>query len=171
MELVVFRHAIAEDRDAFAETGQDDGERPLTRAGLRKLEKGARGLRRIVPSLDVVATSPLVRAIETGEVLASVYGVRPTARLPELAPDAEPSQLLPWLRRQRGRARVAVVGHEPHLSRLVEVLLAGRAPPAGFIELGKAGACLLGFDAAPAPGGATLRWLLTPSQLRRLRRT
>jgi phosphohistidine phosphatase len=167
MELLVFRHAIAEDRETFAETGKDDGERPLTPAGRRKAEKGARGLRRIVETLDVLATSPLVRAIETGDVLASAYGVRRVARLPELAPEADPSELLPWLRRHRGRARVAVVGHEPHLSRLVEYLLAGKR--SGFVELGKAGACLLGFDAAPAAGRATLRWLLTPSQLRRLR--
>ena len=31
MELVVVRHAIAEDREAFARTGKDDAARPLTR--------------------------------------------------------------------------------------------------------------------------------------------
>jgi len=65
MDLLIVRHAIAEERDAFSETGKDDAERPLTPGGRRKFKRGARGLRRIAPSIDVLATSALVRAVET----------------------------------------------------------------------------------------------------------
>jgi phosphohistidine phosphatase len=61
MELLVVRHAVAEERDAFAKTGSDDAERPLTPAGRRKFERGARGLRRAAPSIDLLATSALTR--------------------------------------------------------------------------------------------------------------
>jgi phosphohistidine phosphatase len=167
MELLVVRHAIAEEREVFARAGKDDAERPLTAAGRRKFERGARGLRRLAGSIDALATSALVRAVETGELLEAVYpGLRP-ARLPELSPETPPAVLLPWLRRQRARARVAIVGHEPHLSGLVEYLLVGRR--AGFVTLRKGGACLLELGADPAPGRAELRWLLTAAQLRRLR--
>ncbi len=166
MDLLVVRHAVAEEREDFARTGKDDAERPLTPDGRRKFERGARGLRRLVPSIGLLATSFLLRATETGEIFAGEYGKRRTVRLRELAPDAEPAALVRWLGRQRRDAVVCVVGHEPHLSGLVEILLTGRR--SGFIELKKGGACLLSFGKAVQPGGARLRWLLTAAQLRRL---
>jgi phosphohistidine phosphatase len=169
MDLLVVRHAIAEDREVFAETGRDDAERPLTDAGRRKFEKGARGLRKLVESLDVLATSALVRATETAEILEAAYDLDPgrAVRLQELAPAAQPASLIEWLRGHRRRPVVAIVGHEPHLSHLVEHLLVGRG--AGFVSLKKGGACLLGLGAAPEAGHAELRWLLTAAQLRRIR--
>lgn len=171
MDLLVVRHAIAEARGAFARSVTGDGERPLTAVGRRRFERGARGLKRLVPELDVVAASPLRRAAETAELLAEAYGgargARPV-RVDALAPDADPADLLAWLRRQPARARVAVVGHEPHLSAAIALLLAGRGAP--FLALRKGGACLLALPRRAAPGSATLRWLLTAGQLRRLAR-
>ncbi len=167
MDLLVVRHAIAEERDAFAaQGGADDAERPLTGEGRRRFERGARGLRTLVDSVELLATSPLLRALETAEILADVYGIEIGARLRALAPDAKPAELVPWLRRQRRRRLVAIVGHEPHLSSLVEHLLVGRR--GGFVELKKGGACLLALGESPAPGRAKLTWLLTAGQLRRL---
>lgn len=167
MELLVVRHAIAEDPEAFAETGKDDAERPLTEVGRRRFERGARGLHRLIDPVDLLATSALVRAVQTGELLAAACGISRVVRLRELAPDGAPIALLRWLHRQRARATVALVGHEPQLSHLVELLLSGRR--SGFIALRKGGACLLDLGDAPEPGHAELRWLLTPAQLRRLR--
>jgi phosphohistidine phosphatase len=168
MELLVVRHGIAEDRVAFAKTGKGDEERPLTADGRRKLARCARGLRRLVPSIDLLATSTLVRATQTADVLGEAYRGLRTVRLAELAPDAKPAALLPWLRAQRRRPTVAIVGHEPHLSAVVELLLAGGS--AGFLELRKGGACLVSLAGPAAAGGAELRWLLTAGQLRRLGR-
>jgi phosphohistidine phosphatase len=166
MDLLVVRHAIAEDREAFAKSGKDDAARPLTKDGRRKFAKGVRGLRKLVDSLDVLATSDLVRAVETGEILERAYGIRRTARLRELAPEADPAALVRWLRRQRRRSLVAIVGHEPHLSSVVEYLLTGSRLQ--FVDLKKGGACLLALGDAPRPGHADLRWLVTAGQLRRL---
>lgn len=168
MDLLVVRHAIAEDREEFARTGKPDEERPLTREGRRRFEKGARGLRKLAPSLDLLATSGLVRAKETAELLAAAYDHLRTVRVAELAPEAKPAALVPWLRAQHRRDTVAVVGHEPHLSALVELLLAGG--PSGFVELKKGGACLVSLPKPAAAGGGELRWLLTPAQLRSLGR-
>lgn len=168
VELLVVRHAIAEDSEAFARTGKGDAERPLTREGRRKFQGVARGLREVVDSVDLLATSPLVRAVETGALLEAAFGVEATARLPELSPDAAPPALVQWLRRRRRHRVVAVVGHEPHLSHLIGYLLAGQS--LGLVELKKGGACLLDLGTAPEPGRARLAWLLTPGQLRRLGR-
>jgi phosphohistidine phosphatase len=167
VDLLVVRHAVAEDREVFAQTGRPDAERPLTDEGRRKFAKGARGLHGLVEAIDVLATSALARATQTGDILVVEYGLGPAVRLDELAPEADPSSLVPWLRRHRRRSLVAVVGHEPHLSHLVEHLLVGTR--AGFVALKKGGACLLALGGAAQAGRAELRWLLTASQLRRVR--
>ncbi len=173
MELLVVRHAIAETREEFAKTGLDDSKRPLTEEGRRKFEKGARGLRKVAGGIELLATSSLERATQTADVLEGAWdGKLRTVRLNELAPEADPEALLRWLRRQKRRKLVAVVGHEPHLSRFVEHALTGETPdgPSDRIELKKGGACLLDLGKSPQAGHAALRWLLTASQLRRLAR-
>ena len=67
MNILVIRHAIAADRERHAEQhdGEDDGLRPLTARGRKRMREGARGLRRLVPKIDLLATSPLTRAAQT----------------------------------------------------------------------------------------------------------
>ena len=59
---------------------------------------------------------------------------------------------------------VAVVGHEPHVGRLVTWLLTGSSE--SHVVFKKGGACLLDLGVRPSAGGALLHWLLTPGQLR-----
>jgi phosphohistidine phosphatase len=173
MELLVVRHAIAQSREEFARTGRDDARRPLTAEGRRKFEEGARGLREVAGAVELLATSSLDRATQTGDLLERAWeGKLRAVRLEELAPESDPEALLAWLRRQRRKKLVAVVGHEPHLSRLVEHALTGEAPDGRSerVELKKGGACLLALGKTPQAGRARLRWLLTPAQLRKLAR-
>ena len=168
MQLLVIRHAIAEDREEFAVTGQDDDLRPLTRDGRRRMRRAARGLREVVPRLGLLATSPLVRAVQTAEVLADAYELDAWETWPELSPGVHPSMLVERLRSLRvDGGPVAVVGHEPDLGELASWLLSGRTP--SFVELKKGPACLLEFEGPPDPDRARLLWLLAPGQLRRLR--
>jgi phosphohistidine phosphatase len=170
MNLLVIRHAIAEDKDAFAATGRSDDLRPLTEDGRAKMRRNADGLRVVAPPVSTLASSPLVRARETAEIVAPALKVPRIEVVEGLRPDRPFDVLLDWLRQRaapNGDDRtVAVVGHEPHLGGLVTWLMTGSTEPR--IELKKGAACLLSFDAAPAPGSATLRWALTPSQLRAL---
>lgn len=169
MQLLVIRHAIAEDREAFSVTGQPDDLRPLTPRGRRRMRRAAAGLRRVVPELGVLATSPLTRAAQTAGILADAYGGVPVESWNELSPGASPSMLVDRLRSLRVEAGpVAVVGHEPDLGELVSWLLTGRT--GSFVEMKKGAACLLGFEGPPDPERARLLWLLTPGQLRRLER-
>ena len=132
------------------------------------MARGARGLRALVRRLDAVRPSPLVRAIETARIVADAYGLAPGDGLPALAPGRPPGEAIDWLRAQRGlrRGAVALVGHEPHLSALAALLLAGE--PAPLFTFRKGGAALLELGDAPRPGGAHLRWLATAKLLRLL---
>jgi phosphohistidine phosphatase len=168
MKLLVVRHAVAQEREEFAATGRPDDLRPLTDGGRRRMRRGARGLRRLVPHLDVLASSPLTRAMQTAEIVAEAYHGMEVTAVAELAPEAVPDALVPWLGGVPPTSTVAVVGHEPHLGFLLGWLLTGRH--ASFVELKKGGACLLEFEDPPAAGGATLLWCAPPKQLRALRR-
>ena len=61
---------------------------------------------------------------------------------------------------------MALIGHEPHLSRLEAWLLVGRERPISVFK--KGGAALLDLPDRVAAGRASLLWHLTASQLRDL---
>lgn len=164
MYLLVIRHAAAMDKEEFARTGRSDDERPLTPAGKKEMARVARGLRALVPKLDALAPSPLVRARETAAIVARAYRRKVDAATRSLEPDARPTSFVRWLGTHRKTATVAVVGHEPHLGALVTWLLAGVDEPR--VELKKGGACLVRFDGKPRRAGAHMEWLLTPAQLK-----
>jgi phosphohistidine phosphatase len=166
MDLLLVRHAIAEEREVFARTRKPDESRPLTARGKKRMQRAAAGLRSLIPTIDVLATSPLVRAVQTAEILSDAYGGLDIVEVEELAPAGSPEDLLDWLQGQNRDPTIAVVGHEPSFSEHVAWLTARSDEP--FLEFKKGGACLLTFYDEIYSGGATLRWLVTPAQLRAL---
>lgn len=167
MLLVLVRHGPAGDRAAWAAAGRKDFFRPLTAGGRVKTRQAAKGLTRVVGRLEVLAASSLVRARQTAELLAARYPKATRLSRPELAPAADPRRTALWLGTLKEGA-VAVVGHEPHLSRLIALLVTqGRRP---LFELKKAGAAVLEFDGPCRPGAGRLEALLPPRTLRRLGR-
>ncbi len=60
MELLLVRHAIAEDADRPGPRA--DAARALTAAGRARMKEGAKGLRELVPAVSAVVSSPLRRA-------------------------------------------------------------------------------------------------------------
>jgi phosphohistidine phosphatase len=166
MQLIVIRHAIAEDAEAFAKTGRPDNERPLTKRGRRSMKQIAKALRREVKSIDVLAASPLVRAAQTADIVAKEYGGISIETVPALEPERAPSALATWLRTERDANVVAVVGHGPHIDIVITWLISGVAGP--HVQIDKGGACLLDFERAPGARSAKLCWVLTPEILEQL---
>jgi phosphohistidine phosphatase len=166
MQLLIVRHSTAEDKADFAKTGERDDLRPLTVEGKDIAARSAEGLREIVPAISEIATSPLVRARETGEILARAYRIEISAATDVLSPDAPFEKFIEWIAERAKQDVVAVVGHEPHLSALATWLMCGTKE--SRIELKKGGACLLTFRGAPKAGSATLEWSIHPKHLRAL---
>lgn len=166
MQLLVIRHAIAEEREVHAATGGHDDDRPLTPFGKRRMRRNAEGLRRAATHIELLASSPLVRAQQTARIVADEYRMSDVEVVEALRPDRHPRELLAWLAKQPPDATVAVVGHDPHVSSLVTWCLAGSDGPGVVFK--KGGAALLEFDRKPAAGKGRLHWLLTPAQLRDL---
>jgi phosphohistidine phosphatase len=171
MILYILRHGIAED---VAPKG-DDGARRLTSRGRARMRAAAEGLRALGLRFDVILTSPLVRAVETANILAGVYAGKPAPQeLPALAAGTPPAETVRALRPFARHEHVVIVGHEPGLSGIASLLLTG-SPAGASIELKKGGMIAIETGALlRASGGvargATLQWHVTPRQLRRMRR-
>jgi phosphohistidine phosphatase len=162
MELLIVRHAIAFERNA--RRWPDDGERPLSPRGVNRARQAAAGLRRLVQRPTRVLTSPLVRARETAAILTQFARWPKAAECPELEPGTAAQALLARLG-ARADERIALVGHEPDLGRLIAVCLPGSARHEAF-ALKKMGVAQLAFRGMPRPGAGELRWLLPPRALR-----
>lgn len=165
MELLVVRHAVAFERRAAR--WPDDAERPLTPQGMARARKAAQGLQRIATPPVRVLVSPLTRAQQTASILTRFAGWPEAIPCGELLPGASPEGVLALLARSRDRA-VAVVGHEPALSRLIALCLPEGVSEAAF-EMKKMGVALLEFPGAPRGGRGRLIWLLPPKVLRAAR--
>src|SRR5690348_4352380 len=125
MQVVVIRHAIAVEPEEAAKEKMPDAQRPLTKPGRKKMCAAARGLARVVDRIDVLASSPLVRARQTAEIVAGAFDGMKIATIDELKPGKPLKSVLQWLQGQRADATIALVGHEPQLGMLITYLLAG----------------------------------------------
>jgi phosphohistidine phosphatase len=163
MDLLIIRHGIAEARSS----GGDDDSRRLTDEGRKKMRRGAKGLLRLLPELEALVSSPLVRARETAEILAEAYGGLAIEETACLEPEREPKELCDWLQARAATGTLAIVGHEPHLSHAASWFLSGLRH--SFVELEKGGICLLSFTDEIGGGRARLVFSLTARQLRRMR--
>ncbi len=167
MDLYIFRHAIAADRDDAR--FPRDSERPLTAKGVTKLRAVIRGMKALNLSFDLILTSPYVRALETAELVAEEFGLATRVeRTPHLAPDGNPRALMALIGSgQREDGSILAVGHEPCLSQLISVLVSGDDRTA--ITMKKAGLCRLSIRTPRYGRCASLEWLLTPAQLEAIR--
>jgi len=162
MRLYIVRHAIA----AEAEEAEADSQRPLTEKGRRKMRKIALGLRELEGMVDLILTSPYLRAAQTAQILGRVFKLKKgqVIETEQLAPMGFPDQLIQQVNEGHPEAgSVMLVGHEPYLSRLVSVLVSGDSNLS--LNFKKGGVCRLSLDQLQYGRCATLDWLLFPSQL------
>jgi phosphohistidine phosphatase len=154
--LYLVRHGVAGDPDEWK--GPDDS-RPLNANGRRRFRETARAFAKLGDRVELLCTSPLVRAVQTAEILADALELDETAILEELRPDVPVQQLLDRVG-QLAVKRVALVGHDPQLSGVAAAL--GAVEPAR-IEFPKG--AILRFDVEdPSARKAEPRWWLEPGE-------
>jgi phosphohistidine phosphatase len=140
--VLLVRHGKAEDTHPLG-----DGARALTEEGREDFRSHARKLADEL-SLEGILTSPLVRAVQTAEILADACGVDQVQVRGELDFQRASPAVLEALCRSVG-PRWALVGHNPSLAETLAHLL-GLADPPRFRK---------GAVAALRPA-ATLPWEL-----------
>ena len=160
--LFLIRHAIAAERGSKY---PDDTLRPLTKRGIEKMREAARGFADLKPGIEVIVTSPLVRAKQTAEIVRAELTPSPAHDvLDELAPGHAPADLAEALEKYRSRHTIALVGHEPDLGQFTAWLVGSNRP----IPFKKGGIACLEISDLPPGRNNTLLWLATPKMLRAL---
>lgn len=163
MNIFILRHGIAVERGT---PGFDnDADRPLLPKGERRLRAAAAAMEQMDLSFDLILSSPFLRAKRTAEIVAKKLKLKRRLQFSSaLTPDGSFKSLIKQLNELRpGPENVLLVGHEPYLSQLISLLVAGDENVA--VEMKKGGLCKLEADPLRAGRCAKLAWLLTPAQM------
>jgi phosphohistidine phosphatase len=154
VRLHLLRHAHA--GDAFEWVGDDDL-RPLTSKGRKQAERLGRFMCEHDIRPDVIVSSPLVRAVQTAEIVAAELGMT-VRRDPRLASGFSQREL--WaLLDELGAREPLLVGHEPDLSSLLSYLIDAALP------MKKGALATVDLETRLGDGEGVLRWLLPPELL------
>jgi phosphohistidine phosphatase len=160
MNLYIVRHAIAAQRGT--QGYEDDSQRPLTDKGRKKMNSIVKGLHQFGLELDVILSSPYVRARDTAKILASEFQREDQLEFSEnLIPPGNFDALIDEIHKKYEVGSLALVGHEPMLSELISWLTTGNTDM--NVTLKKGGVCYLTADNLYQDHRATLEWLLTPA--------
>jgi phosphohistidine phosphatase len=117
-DLILWRHAEAEDLIDNEDAGGNDLSRRLTAKGEKQAARMATWLQQRLPDDTRVWSSPAVRTEQTVLALARKYRLSD-----QLRPDAGVDDLLQLAHWPQLRHPVLVVGHQPTLGRVVSHLL------------------------------------------------
>jgi phosphohistidine phosphatase len=161
MEIYILRHAIAVPRGT---PGYPNDDRPLTEEGVDKMTQAAKGIAKIIDSIDVVISSPLVRALDTAKIAAKALKYESEIIISRyMQPGGSMKGLFDLLSKYKGNKKVLLAGHEPHLGFLASRLIGIND---SVIEFKKGGICRIDIDTMPPVTAGRLIWSLAPKQLR-----
>lgn len=160
MRVTLIRHAEAGD-DA-----PSDEARSLTTRGREDARRLGHALARRGVEFSLVVSSPLVRAVQTAEIVAAEISYRERLSVTDLlVPEGAPSGVIAWLKtvgqKLEGSPSIALVAHEPILSAIAALLIGkARYPP---LKKTEALRIRIGAPSDAHPGGGPqgrgiLRW-------------
>jgi phosphohistidine phosphatase len=144
-----------------AEAGDDapsDDTRALTARGRADARRVGRALARRGVRFSSMVSSPLVRAVQTAEIIAAAIAYRGRILCtPVLTPEADPRAVVALLGALGGERSVALVAHEPILSGVAAALI--HEPR--YAPLRKAEALRIRLPGGPGAKGVP-RWRIDP---------
>jgi phosphohistidine phosphatase len=140
MKLIFLRHGLSEGH--FTLNQDEDFERELTVEGIKKLHFIFQSYRKVQGSIDVIFSSPLVRAIQTAEIFWSYYKDSDLEMMADLDILDDPRHLVEYISFLPSDGCYAFVGHDPHITKVIAALLALH-PEHDFMTIKKGGLCVL----------------------------
>lgn len=158
MKIFLVRHAAAIERSA----GVSEDKRYLTPEGRIFFRKTARTMLDEGVEPDLILTSPLLRAVQTADILAESLSYNgPLAVVNELEPGFDVTMLEKLLKDCQQVRELVLVGHEPDMSSMITSLL---SLSAGF-SFRKGAAIKLKIDPANLQAAALFKWLAVGDKL------
>ena len=118
MDLILWRHAEAEDWPEGDPHAGSDLDRSLTARGEKQAARMAVWLNRQLPEGTRIVVSPARRCEQTALALGRKFRLRP-----EIAPGASTAQLLELVQWPSAKLPVLVIGHQPTLGQTIAQLL------------------------------------------------
>ncbi len=157
VDLFFLRHGQAGNRQDWHD---DDAKRPLTVEGKQRMEREAAAIRKLKLPIDLILSSPLVRAYQTAEIVAKSQGSSVRVIADErLGPGFDLKQLKEIVAERRGAKGLMLVGHEPDLSEAI-----GRITGGGRLVMKKGALAYVELAEPPSLQGV-LVWLVPPKAL------
>lgn len=159
MDLILIRHA---DALPLGQAGiLEDAERPLSDTGKTQAKALAAALQRAGVHMNLLLTSPAVRAKQTADGLLAAWKDSPPKLqiCEDLAMGFKVKKLAGFVEELKA-ASIGLVGHQPDLSEFAAWLIGSRK---ARIDFAKGGAACISLGDAVAKGDGTLEWLITPS--------
>ena len=158
MKLVFVRHAAAVDRTS--EISEES--RYLTPEGRVFFRKTARTMLKNGVDPALILTSPLIRAVQTADILAETLSCcAPLVLRNELQPGFGMQALTRLLDEYHSAGELVLVGHEPDLSTIIAFLM----QLSGWFSLKKGAAVKLKIDPGNLPLSTEFKWLALGKKL------
>lgn len=158
------RHADA----AGAADAESDEDRPLTEKGQRQARRAGRLLKNLNVDLNLVLSSPLVRARQTAEGVLKAMDLRMRVRLlDDLAPAGDEQAAWQTIVREDPET-LLVVGHLPSIASLAGALLGSLSDAP--LHFHKASLVALKCERLDRRWSVSLDWMVTPTLTRQLSR-
>ena len=155
MNLYLIRHGDAE-KSSISKT---DFDRELTPKGRELTKKSFEALKKIIKHFDVIASSPLIRAVQTAEIVANIFDHSKKVIIDKRITAGSSSEDLIDFIRSINVENIAVVGHEPDMSNYVSALTSSSGM---FLEFKKGAIAKINFEGKIRQGNGTLEFLIPP---------
>jgi phosphohistidine phosphatase len=128
------------------------------------MTEAAKGIAKIAENINVIVSSPLIRALDTAKIAAEALGYsKKIITTDYLIPGYPQRSLFSFLKDYNNEEKIMLTGHEPHLGYLASFML---GITEHIIEFKKGGLCRIDIKEFPPDGKGKLIWHLTPKQLR-----
>jgi phosphohistidine phosphatase len=140
MKIMFIRHIPAHGH--FLANEDEDFLREILPRAKKKFKPHLKMMTKIFESADVVFTSPLVRAVQTAEIVHEAYPDADLELMADLHILDNPAHLVELISFLPLDGNYIFVGHEPHLSQVIAALLSLH-PEHDFMTLKKGGFCII----------------------------
>jgi phosphohistidine phosphatase len=156
MHLFLMRHG---DALPVADT---DASRPLSSLGERQSVLVGTAMKHLGISVDILLCSPLERARQTAGKIQEIIPVQKFILTDHLTPASDHRNIFNELQSFQSES-IMCVGHEPHLSIMVSMLISGSRN--ARIAIVKASLACLEVSRPVLPGRGVMKWLITPETI------
>ena len=155
MRVYFMRHGDAGDKRSWEGS---DAARPLSELGIERTTAAAAHFEHTGFRPTKILTSPLVRALQTAEIVGDVLGVSDLVEVDQrLDQSFDMRAFRHVLKENADEERLLLVGHDPSFSMVIEAVMGG-----GSIILKKGGVARLDIENISRASGH-LAWLDAPS--------